>query len=723
MFRHSLLAALIIMSVALLYSSSALAISIGDRVQTTGSPNVRQSAAGTPYANGQPQGALGIAVDGPTSATLNGTLYVWWNINFDTGQDGWVADINLQSVSPTTPTSPSPGTTSSPGPTQTSSTVTMSWGASTGATSYGIGVVDIATGLLVVDAYPHSTSYTATLTPGKQYKWNVAAIDSAGSSAYTTRLYFQTPSSGPVLSVNPLNSSVSSSAGSTSISVSNTGGGTMSYSASVTSGSSWLSIASGGSGGNSGTIIISYASNGTGTQRSGTIQVTASGATGSPMSVTITQTTDSGSNILLGIDVSHWQGTVDWNLVKQSGRDFAFIKASESVDYEDSNFTTNIVAAKNAGLKVAPYHFARPSYGNTPESEADYFVYIAGTYISSNYLRPVLDWEDEGSLDMSNAEMTDWINRWAAELRRLTGVDPILYMDSRFVSLLSSPVTSFPLWYANPGTSASTQPTNVGNFQYATFKQYDWHGSVAGVAGEVDLDAFYGNLAALNSFVIGSGATSSITYVTPSPASGSTAVVGQSDSFGVSVSYNVTTAGYLQVWVYDSNGTDQKIGQYISAAQTSSATISGFSLTSGSAGSKTYTILTQFRPGATGGPLLTSQAGDVVSSQSYTVNWQSAASQVNLTPYQPAGWSDKIVVTRATGATYNSAVDATNLTTADTLYVDWAVISNGSQGIAISFITALYVDGVSVSTGTTASLPSGSYIFGSDWPIDRKSVV
>src|SRR5690606_8648913 len=75
----------------------------------------------------------------------------------------------------------------------------------------------------------------------------------------------------------------------------NTGGGTMTYSASVTSGSSWLSIGSGGSGGDSGIIVLNYAVNGTSVQRTGSVQVTASGATGSPITVTITQAASGGS--------------------------------------------------------------------------------------------------------------------------------------------------------------------------------------------------------------------------------------------------------------------------------------------------------------------------------------------------------------------------------------------------------------------------------------------
>jgi hypothetical protein len=96
-------------------------------------------------------------------------------------------------AAPATPTSPNPGTTTSPGPTTVSSTVTLSWGASSGATYYDLGVRDIATGNLVVNTTTTATSYTVALTAGKQYKWNVAAGNATGESAFTTVLYFQTP--------------------------------------------------------------------------------------------------------------------------------------------------------------------------------------------------------------------------------------------------------------------------------------------------------------------------------------------------------------------------------------------------------------------------------------------------------------------------------------------------------------------------------------------------
>jgi hypothetical protein len=66
------------------------------------------------------------------------------------------------------------------------------------------------------------------------------------------------------------------------------------------------------------------------------------------------------------------------------------------------------------------------------------------------------------------------------------------------------------------------------------------------------------------------------------------------------------------------------------------------------------------------------------------------SSQPNLTPYQPSGWSDKIVVSKVTG----THTDDSPLTSSDSLYLDWAVVNNGSAATAARFYTELYVDGV-----------------------------
>lgn len=68
----------------------------------------------------------------------------------------------------------------------------------------------------------------------------------------------------------------------------------------------------------------------------------------------------------------------------------------------------------------------------------------------------------------------------------------------------------------------------------------------------------------------------------------------------------------------------------------------------------------------------------------------------NLTPYQPSGWSDKIVVSNATGCTANSCAEKNSFFSTDMLYVNWAVTNIGSLPTSATFYTQLYVDGIAI---------------------------
>lgn len=123
----------------------------------------------------------------------------------------------------------------------------------------------------------------------------VTANDAVGSPKFVTISQAgSTPQ--PVLSVSPDSRSVSSSAGATTFSVSNAGTGTMTWTAAVTQGDSWLWISAGASGTDSGTITAEFMRN-TGTEsRSATITVTANGAAGSPKDVTVAQAGEAAQN-------------------------------------------------------------------------------------------------------------------------------------------------------------------------------------------------------------------------------------------------------------------------------------------------------------------------------------------------------------------------------------------------------------------------------------------
>ena len=91
--------------------------------------------------------------------------------------------------------------------------------------------------------------------------------------------------------------------------------------------------------------------------------------------------------------------------------------------------------------------------------------------------------------------------------------------------------------------------------------------------------------------------------------------------------------------------------------------------------------------------------------------------EVNLTPYRPSGWSDKIVVAN----TMDTTMDSSTLLTTDSLFIDWAVINDGSSGINTSFFTALFIDGTLEQTWTTDSLESEHYAYVKDHTIGNLS--
>ncbi|MBI4580199.1 MAG: hypothetical protein HY718_10885, partial [Planctomycetes bacterium] len=130
----------------------------------------------------------------------------------------------------------------------------------------------------------------------------------------------------------------------------------------------------------------------------------------------------------LGIDVSLWQGTItpaNWTQVYNSGRRFAFIKASQGTTVTDPRFYSNVANAPVAGLLVAPYHFAdplnerQPADGHTAVDEANYFVAVAGNYMTAGYLPPVLDLEYGSS--MGKTALSNWANSFCNRVLALKG--------------------------------------------------------------------------------------------------------------------------------------------------------------------------------------------------------------------------------------------------------------------------------------------------------------
>ncbi len=139
--------------------------------------------------------------------------------------------------------------------------------------------------------------------------------------------------------------------------------------------------------------------------------------------------------------------------------------------------------------------------------------------------------------------------------------------------------------------------------------------------------------------------------------------------------------------------------------------VNDYSIGALSAGTHTITITNDWL-----GQIAESNEDDNGYTKTITVN---PPAQPNLTPYQPPGWSDKIVVSTVIGTTTNSPL----ITPADTVYVDWAVINNGSGATGARFYTALYVDGsLKTSWYTDPPLGTNTYVQANDYSIGSFSL-
>ncbi len=208
-----------------------------------------------------------------------------------------------------------------------------------------------------------------------------------------------------------------------------------------------------------------------------------------------------------GIDVSNWQGNIDWNNVANDGQVYAWAKASEGMTYQDPQFINNMTNGLNAGVVMGAYHFARPD-NNLATEDASNFLSSAGAYIGAGFLPPVLDLENPYSNGQSivltdlftSNELSSWVMEWMSTVETQTGITPIIYVNGNYANYLNSSVNNYGLWFAQPDESL-TPPVNIGVWDDWLFKQYSWWGEVPGIIGDVDLNIFNGSISEFNELI------------------------------------------------------------------------------------------------------------------------------------------------------------------------------------------------------------------------------
>ena len=193
---------------------------------------------------------------------------------------------------------------------------------------------------------------------------------------------------------------------------------------------------------------------------------------------------DVSSYAVRGIDISHHQFTIDWSQVRTAGLSFAYIKATEGGDGVDEDFAQNWAGAGSAGLAHGAYHFY--NFCKTGSEQADNFIRTVPA--EAGVLPATVDLEESADCKTmpAKAAFRKDLAAFVAKIRSVYGRPPILYINYRiYDKYFKGEKDSYTFWIADVNHAAPSMPA-------WTMWQYGWHGRVAGIVDEVDLDVFNG---------------------------------------------------------------------------------------------------------------------------------------------------------------------------------------------------------------------------------------
>ena len=203
-------------------------------------------------------------------------------------------------------------------------------------------------------------------------------------------------------------------------------------------------------------------------------------------------TTCADGTTLPGIDVSKWQGSINWNSVAGAGIVYAIMRATHGINTIDEFFVENWAESRAAGIYGGVYQYFEP--GQDAVEQANIMLEMMGP-LGPEDLPPVIDVESHGNLPP--AEVAAAVSQWITTVEAATGVKPIIYTGRYFwQDYVQSPAfADYPLWIAHYTTGCPNIPDQWDDWY---FHQYTSSGSVAGISGDVDRNDFNGDLTALS---------------------------------------------------------------------------------------------------------------------------------------------------------------------------------------------------------------------------------
>lgn len=229
-------------------------------------------------------------------------------------------------------------------------------------------------------------------------------------------------------------------------------------------------------------------------------------------------------NYVEGIDVSHWNGKLDFKKLAAAGARFCFAKCVDGATNTDDQYLINQKGARAAGLLIGAYIFVHPT--QDPIQQADHLLARQG----KTDLPPVLDleWDFKKGIDqwsgkntagkqvetpaLSPAQRIDHIVAMIRRIELQLGRPPIIYTSLSFWqptlgnyrSSGGIDVSSCPLWIVDYNERQFKQPRMAAPWKVWSFRQYDGQeGRLAGAVGSIDRNWFNGSLDQLQRFARG----------------------------------------------------------------------------------------------------------------------------------------------------------------------------------------------------------------------------
>lgn len=203
---------------------------------------------------------------------------------------------------------------------------------------------------------------------------------------------------------------------------------------------------------------------------------------------------------LKGIDVSHYQGKIQWKQLENQDIDFAYIKATEGSSHIDSRFHENWKAAEETKLLTGAYHFF--SFDSPAQTQADLYIKTVGNL--SGKLIPAIDVEYYGNKEKNPPSKKDVVRELKVLLEILENhynTKPVIYTTYKvYHRYIKNEFTEYPLWIRNV-----YYPPSFDIGKKWTFWQYRDTAVLKGYKGKepyIDLNVFWGSKEDLKKYLI-----------------------------------------------------------------------------------------------------------------------------------------------------------------------------------------------------------------------------